>query len=361
MNIKSLLLGSAAAMIAVSGARAADAIVIAEPEPVEYVRVCDVYGTGYFYIPGTETCLKIGGYFRYEVRNIGFGADDFSNDGYTTRARFAPTFTVKSETELGTLTGYARIYAQYDTGVTGRTVNPSTGEITFNTPGASNDTVIDHMQISLATASGTFLVGKGDNPYQRFLDYGGPTIRDGEYGAESTTEISYTFTGGNGFSAIIAAVDNDTNSDWDTNFEGGVRFTQAWGWVGGMAAYDGVAENWGATAAVGFKIPNTAVELTLRGFYSDDQDVEGFYSLRDNGDQYGPFELAEWSIMGGASIALTEKVGLAGTFQWFDTDEYFAAVSLPISPVKGLSITPEVDYVSRGDQFSGILRFQRSF
>jgi hypothetical protein len=38
MNIKSLLLGSAAALVAVSGARVADAVVIAEPEPMEYVR-----------------------------------------------------------------------------------------------------------------------------------------------------------------------------------------------------------------------------------------------------------------------------------------------------------------------------------
>jgi Porin subfamily len=52
MNIKSLLLGSAAALVAVSGARAADAVVIAEPEPVEYVRVCDVYGTSYYYTNG---------------------------------------------------------------------------------------------------------------------------------------------------------------------------------------------------------------------------------------------------------------------------------------------------------------------
>src|SRR4029078_10387913 len=62
-----LLLGSAAALAVVSGAQAADAIVAAEPEPVEYVRVCDAYGTGYFYIPGTETCLKIEGYIRFQV------------------------------------------------------------------------------------------------------------------------------------------------------------------------------------------------------------------------------------------------------------------------------------------------------
>ena len=68
MNIKSLLLGSTAALIAVSGARAADAVVVAEPEPVEYVRVCDAYGAGFFYIPGTETCLKVSGYVRYDAQ-----------------------------------------------------------------------------------------------------------------------------------------------------------------------------------------------------------------------------------------------------------------------------------------------------
>ncbi|RWX06163.1 porin, partial [Rhizobium hidalgonense] len=47
MNIRTILFASVAALAAASGARAADAIVAAEPEPVEYVRVCDAYGTGY--------------------------------------------------------------------------------------------------------------------------------------------------------------------------------------------------------------------------------------------------------------------------------------------------------------------------
>ena len=86
MNIKSLLLGSAAAFVAVSGARAADAVVIAEPEPMEYVRVCDTYGVGFYYIPGTETCLKVSGYFRYDIGmgNLGLNdvidKEDFAND-----------------------------------------------------------------------------------------------------------------------------------------------------------------------------------------------------------------------------------------------------------------------------------------
>lgn len=30
-----------------------------EDVAVEYVRICDTYGTGFFYIPGTETCLRL--------------------------------------------------------------------------------------------------------------------------------------------------------------------------------------------------------------------------------------------------------------------------------------------------------------
>ncbi|MCB1320276.1 MAG: porin, partial [Leptospiraceae bacterium] len=65
MKVKSFVLGSAAAILAVTGAQAADLPIA---EPVEYVRICDTYGTGFFYIPGTETCLRIGGRVRAELR-----------------------------------------------------------------------------------------------------------------------------------------------------------------------------------------------------------------------------------------------------------------------------------------------------
>ncbi len=62
--VKSLLLGSAAGLVAVAGAQAADLPVKAKP--VQYVKICSLYGAGYYYIPGTDTCIKIGGYVRAE-------------------------------------------------------------------------------------------------------------------------------------------------------------------------------------------------------------------------------------------------------------------------------------------------------
>jgi hypothetical protein len=49
MNIiRSILLGSAVGLLAISGAQAA--------KPVEYVKVCS--DAGFYYIPGTDTCLR---------------------------------------------------------------------------------------------------------------------------------------------------------------------------------------------------------------------------------------------------------------------------------------------------------------
>ena len=58
--VKSLLLGTAAGLVAVAGAQAADMPVKAAP--VQYVKICSLYGDGFYYIPGTDTCLKMGGY-----------------------------------------------------------------------------------------------------------------------------------------------------------------------------------------------------------------------------------------------------------------------------------------------------------
>ena len=63
--VKSLMLGSAAGLVAMSGAQAADLPVKAKA--VEYVKICSLYGAGFFYIPGTDTCIKLGGYLRAEV------------------------------------------------------------------------------------------------------------------------------------------------------------------------------------------------------------------------------------------------------------------------------------------------------
>ena len=95
MNIKSIPLGASAAALAATGAQAADLPVA--PEPVDYVRVCDAFGTGFFYIPGTETCLKIGGGVRAEFRMF----DVLDNGGSAWDARTDTSTGLKCTLEQG--------------------------------------------------------------------------------------------------------------------------------------------------------------------------------------------------------------------------------------------------------------------
>ncbi len=95
--VKSLILGSAAALVAVGGAQAADLPVKAKA--VEYVKVCSLYGPGFYYIPGTDTCIKLGGYLRVETLLANANIDAIGNyagqgaannrftNGYTWRSR----------------------------------------------------------------------------------------------------------------------------------------------------------------------------------------------------------------------------------------------------------------------------------
>src|SRR5215203_3302146 len=75
--VKSLLLGSAAGVVAIAGAQAADLAVKAKP--VEYVKVCSLYGAGFWYVPGTNTCVKLGSYIRYQIESHANGGFIFRN------------------------------------------------------------------------------------------------------------------------------------------------------------------------------------------------------------------------------------------------------------------------------------------
>src|SRR5260370_22637195 len=78
--VKRVLLGSAAGMFAVAGAQAADLPVKAKP--VEYVKVCSIYGAGFWYVPGTDTCIKVGAYVKLELNyNAAGGGAPIGNAG----------------------------------------------------------------------------------------------------------------------------------------------------------------------------------------------------------------------------------------------------------------------------------------
>jgi len=120
MRFKTLLLGTAAAFAVAGSAQAAD---LAVAESVEYVKVCDAYGAGYFYVPGSDVCLKIGGYVQF--RALGFsdqlqlGLDPTIFDPSSTLGPYTASWKFFTETSLNATAkwmtdwGAATVYLDY--------------------------------------------------------------------------------------------------------------------------------------------------------------------------------------------------------------------------------------------------------
>jgi len=113
--VKSLLLGSAAGLVAVTAGQAADLPVKAKP--VEYVRICSLYGAGFYYMPGTDMCIKIGGWVRTEAvwgndnGTLAFGQfagqqNLRTTNNFATRARGYITADAREQTAYGTARAY---------------------------------------------------------------------------------------------------------------------------------------------------------------------------------------------------------------------------------------------------------------
>ncbi|MEI5677520.1 porin [Mesorhizobium sp. CGMCC 1.15528] len=366
MNIKSLLLGSAAALAAVSGARAADAVVVAEPEPMEYVRVCDVYGAGFYYIPGTETCLRVGGYVRYDI-GIGEGGygglidvndkldalngETNFNDTYYKRARAALQLDARSETELGTLRAYMHLNFDWDSFIDGN-----------NDSNAGGTTAkMNHAYIEL----GGFRIGKTDSLFTTMTNYAGGVIEDdlnGGYGPFDTHQIAYTYTGGNGFSAGVALEEGTGDYTIDSyvpHVVVGAAYTQGWGGVSGVVGYDSVYEEWTGKARLDINATDTISLFIMAGYGSDDNVTRSFYKT------WG----GSWAVWGGGTVKLNEKAAFNLQAQYADNKDAAVIANVAYELVPGLKITPEVAWNSwhdddgnkLGDGFGGFLRFQRNF
>ena len=391
MNIKSLLLGSAAALVAATGAQAADAIVAPEPEAVEYVRVCDAYGAGYFYIPGTETCLRVSGYVRYDVAggddvyarggSISRAADGNSitlggkdRDTYAQKARFTLRFSTASETELGTLKTYAETRFQYQDGAD----SGSSGTLRFG-----------YIQL------GGLRVGLDESAFVTFTGYLGDVINDDVIlaGGYRTNAISYTFTGGNGFSAILAVEqgsDGDVDfggkiTDYTPHIVGGLKYAQGWGSIAGAAAYDSVNEEWMGKVRLDVNVTDQ-FSVWVQGAYKSINDyyayidpaapgVVGFSQnppvrgVRVINSFYGTWG-GDWAVWGGAKFKATDKATFNIQAAYDESETFAATANVAYELVPGFTITPEVSYTKWNDDKSilkgqdawqGMVRFQRSF
>ncbi|WVT74277.1 porin [Sinorhizobium chiapasense] len=343
MNIKSLLLGSAAALAAVSGAQAADAIVAAEPEPMEYVRVCDAFGTGYFYIPGTETCLKIGGFIRFQTS---FGRDevngrqgwgDAGTSDWDAFSRAYISFDAKSDTEYGTLTGFfaAEFNADNDT---------DAGDSRID---------VDEAYIQLGGLKAGFFY----NWWDKGLN--GETDSLGNF--TEFNSIAYLYDGGS-FQAGLS-IDELEGTSTKPNGIGVSGIVSAS--VGGVSfdllgGYDSELE-----------------EGAIRGLLSADLGP-GVFQLAGiwASDPNAYWEKSEWTVAASYRFNATDKLAITPGVQYFDglshgsltdfsnDDAWRAGVTLDYKITEGLATRVSVQYEDADgeeDQVFGFVRLQRDF
>jgi Porin subfamily len=225
--VKSVILGSAASLLVAGGAGAADLPVKAKA--VEYVRICSLYGAGFFYIPGTDTCIKLGGYLRAEVTyNGGVGDVPFWNgegsvrDRYTNwyndLARMAVTVDTRTATEYGVVRTFGQIDANFATYGSTSAIGYSASVFPTATWGLANNysagngyVAVENLFIQFAG----FTFGKSasafNTPWHGFLGNNTATLVGGYDTVSGINNVQYTAQFGNGVSATIGIDDSSAN------------------------------------------------------------------------------------------------------------------------------------------------------
>ncbi|OCC04677.1 hypothetical protein BA190_13400 [Labrys sp. WJW] len=250
MTMKSLLLGAAAGIAAIGTAQAAD-LPMTKGEAVEYVKVCSAFGPGFFYIPGSDTCLKIGGEIRADYRAFGgdrpvaFGASrsfdrNDNRSAFNTQARI--WFDARTETEWGLLRSYFQINAD------SHPISSGGRNSTYN----GNTFSIDKAFIQFGGLTAGYahsFFGFYDNDY-------GDTIWAPYYAESNTVNLlAYTAQFGGGFQATLSIEDGRDHRADSVNFRGTAPNLVGYA-PGGQQYPDVVAQlrwdqSWGSIAVQG--------------------------------------------------------------------------------------------------------------
>lgn len=286
---RSLLLGSAAGFAVISAAQAAD-LPVTKAAPVEYVRVCSAHGAGFFYIPGSDTCIKFAGRVRADYTYAQPRGGDVVVNGVVVRrngrdqnvtgvkARARLDVDARTATDYGTLRAFFRFQVDKNSGQQGATHNPTLDKAYIQWAG-----------ITAGRAQSFF------DFYASDLNWGSGYLAS--LGSDTTTELlAYTATFGSGFSATLSVEDRNTRNVNALAYQvagsrmpdvvGVLRADQAWGSAQLSAALHqmntialsnpfaqrvNTEYGWAVQGGVNFKLDSLAAgdKLWLQAAYAD--------------------------------------------------------------------------------------------
>jgi hypothetical protein len=353
MNLKSILLGTAAGLMAASGALAADLPGDAAPSAIDYVKVCDAYGAGFFYIPGSETCLKVKGRVRASVTYTNNGGDlNTAADKVASRVDGYVGFDARTASDLGTVRSYFEI--GLDDGTRNILVNQGFIQVGYVTVGRQDE-----------VADGDGLYGINDQTW-------GP----GDYTANGLSIMVDKLGGGFYVGAGLYSNDNTLTRPniWQSGQQAGYQASgiigitgQSWGNfdVSGIYKTFDRPENdiYGVKATANLKLVD---KLSLRTWaaYTKGGDAHNLTNIANRGvDNIVDLALA-------ASYQVTDPMAVyAGVrYQIVDApastkadDFIYANLGVNYALAPGLNLQGEVDYGRQDDwnQLTAVTRLVR--
>lgn len=332
------LLGSSAALLVAYSANAADAIVAEAPVPPSgsYVQVCDAFGTGYFYIPGTETCLKIGGYVRFQTD---FGRNQSGTSDWDSFTRAQLDLDARSETEYGALRGFIGLRGDAD-------------------QGSSRGVNVDQAFIELGGLKVGFFYNWWDDGLSGETD----VLSSHQ---TRTNAIRYTYTADAFYAGVaveeLEGIIHGTNTDNNVGIEAIVGASFGGVKANILGGYDTDAEEGAIRGILTAKLgPGT---LGLSAIWASGQNA--YY---DN---------SEWTVAVEYALQATDKLKITPGFQYFDTidstaaagfvgnrDAWKAGVTFDYQIATNLSAKASVQYYDadlQQETWTGFLRLQRAF
>ncbi|WP_165790805.1 porin [Pleomorphomonas carboxyditropha] len=365
------LLGTAAGLMVATGAYAADLPGEAAPVAVDYVKVCDAYGAGFFYIPGTETCLRVKGRVRAGVTYTNNGGD-LNNGRDTVRMRTDAYvgFDARTASDIGVVRSYFEIG-----------IDDETRDILANQA---------FIQVGYVTVGRQDEVANGDGLY----GINDSTWEPGDYTATGASVLVDNLGGGFFIGAGLYG-NNDTQEDtlnrpyiWQSGEEaeyqasGIIGITgQSWGSfdVSGIyRSYDddlGVdGDIWGVKATANLKLVDK-LSLRVWAAYQDGGDgvnlanIAGFRAENVTdlaiaasyqfSDPLAVYAGVRYQIVDGVTYnrgtTANPDVGK------FADDLIYANVGVDYELAPGLNLQGELDYASQDDwnQFTAVTRLVR--
>jgi hypothetical protein len=218
---KGILLGSAASILSIAAASAAD-LPSRKSAPVEYVKVCSAYGAGFFFIPGTDTCLRVTGRVRADYAyspaktTLKVTAGEVANDKVAagqnesgTEARARIGFDVRTATAYGTVQSVGVLRMARSSGLLSESGAPKDGA-GDNAWISDNKAAVTLETAYIRFAGFTFGAARDNFAFMPSLTYGAGHWASFANGAK---QLAYTATFGGGVSATIALQDyNDTTA-----------------------------------------------------------------------------------------------------------------------------------------------------